>query len=269
VAAAPVLHAVFDASASGCLKQALGRGRRDGVIWLSDDLSIGPIDRTDGEARTRWMQEQFGVDAFEESANIDAFWSDVASRDNHIIAWVSRHDVTEHAGLLELLRQRGEAPLDVVDITDVEFAGLEDRPDPAPALGIASLAPAQDIERKLRESAAPMSASARLSYAENWARLRRENAVLRIVENLTLVSAPVTHFDARIVSFATPDWQSVARILGPFYSTARAEGFNAPDLRFVLSRVTALVESGQLEGDGDLSTLDGHSRSRVRCAHGR
>jgi len=42
------------------------------------------------------------------------------------------------------------------------------------------------------------------------------------------------------------------------------EGFNAPDLRFVLSRLTALVEAGQLEGDGDVSTLDGHSQSRVR-----
>ena len=266
VAAPPVLHAVFGASASGGLGQALGRDRDDGIISLWDDLSIGPIDRTDGEARTRWLQERFGDDAFEQSASIDAFWAEVASPDNHIVVWISRRAACEHAGLLELLRQRGDAPLEIVDITDVGFSGLEDRPDPAPALGIAELGPARIVERKLRESAAPVSASARRSDAENWARLRQENAVLRVVENLTLVSAPVTHFDMRIVSFATPDWQSVGRILSPFYSTARAEGFNAPDLRFVLSRLTALVASGQLEADGDLSALEGFSERRVRRA---
>ena len=124
--------------------------------------------------------------------------------------------------------------------------------------------PAQVIERKLLESAAPISASATLSYAQNWARLRQENASLAIIENGTLVSAPIPHVRRQNRLLCDTEWQSVTRMLGAFYSTARAEGFNAPDLRFILSRLAALVESGQLEGKGDLATLDGQRDSWVR-----
>jgi hypothetical protein len=257
---APVLHVVFNESAFGCLLGVLGR--RDGIIVLVDDLSIGPIDRTDGASRTRWLQEQFGGDAYETIADIDGFWSEVASPENRIVAYVSRRNAREYAGLLEVVRQRGDAPLEIVDVTDLELAapdGSLEKP-----LGIAELSPAQVIEHKLLESAAPLSATATLSYTQNWARLRKENASLRIVDHETLVSAPITHFDARVVSFATPEWQSTMRMLGPFYSTAHTEGFHAPHLRFILSRLAALVESGQLEGNGDISRLDGHQSSRVR-----
>jgi hypothetical protein len=160
-----------------------------------------------------------------------------------------------------LLRQRGDAPLEIVDVTDVKVADPDGGPDLEP-FGIAELGAERVIELKLLESAAPLSASAMLACTQNWARLRGENASLRIIENGILVSAPVTHFDARIVSFATPDWRSLSRILGPFCSTARAEGFG--ELRFILSRLAALVESGQLEGEGDVGTLDGMQSSRVR-----
>jgi hypothetical protein len=260
----PVLHAVFDVAATGHLMQVLGRARRDGIICLSDDLSIGPIDKTDGEARTRWLQEQFGSDAYENAADIDAFWSEVASPANRIVAWVSRYNAGEHAGLLELLRRRGDEPFEVVDVTDVQFAGLEDRPGLASSLGIGELGAAQVIERKLLETAAPLSATATLGYAQLWARLRQENALLRIVENATLVSAPINCLDARLLSFAAPEWRSTGLILDPFYRTARAAGFDVPDLRFILSRLAALVESGQLEGEGDVARLDGMQSRQFR-----
>ena len=264
---APVLHAVFERSASGCLKRVLGSPRRDGVIYLDDDLSIGPIDRTDGETRTRWLREQFGGDAYESAANIDHFWSDIASPDNHIVAYVSRRNAGEYAGLLELLRRRADAPLELVDVTDVGLADAGRTQDLEKALGIAELAPEEVISRGLLDSAAPLSASATLGHAQTWARLREENASLRIVENGTLVSAPISHFDARIVSFATPEWQSCARMLDAFYRTARAEGLRAPDLRFVLSRLAALVQSGQLEAQGNVATLDGSRHGSLRLPH--
>ena len=261
-----MLHAVFDRAASGCLKQVLGSPRRDGIIWLDDDLSIGPIDRTDGEARTRWLQEQFGRDAFEQAANIDRFWSEIASAENRIVAYVSRRNAREHAALLELVRRRGAAPLEVVDVTDLEITGPDGSPDLEKTLGIAELAPEQMIERKLLDSAAPLSASPAPGYAQCWARLREENAPLRIVDNGMLVSAAITHVDARLVSFATTEWVSTTRMLDAFYSTARAAGFHAPDVRFVLSRLAALVEAGRLEGQGDLATLDGSRSGSVRRA---
>lgn len=250
---APVLHVVFDPAASGCLKQVLAKPRVDGIAWLFDDLSLGPIDRTEGAARTRWLQEQFGEDAFEEAAAIDGFWAEVASTDRCVVAYVSRRNAREYAGLLEVLRRRGEGPLEIVDVTDVEES-----------LGLAELSPERVIERKLLESAAPLSATAALGHAQTWARLRQENAPLRIVEHGTLVSAPITHFDARLLSFAPPEWQPAARMLDAFYSTARAEGVAPPDVRFILSRLAALVASGQLAGQGDLATFDGSRAGLVK-----
>src|SRR5262245_33014941 len=129
--AAPV-HAVFDLSASGSLRQALRScTRRERVIALVDDLSVGPIDRTNGEARTRWLQEQFGGEVYEDAAGIDGSWSDVASPEHHIVAYVSLRNAREYAGLCELLRRRGDSPLEIVDVTN--FMG---------SFGIAELGPA-------------------------------------------------------------------------------------------------------------------------------
>jgi hypothetical protein len=260
----PILHAVFSESASGCLKQVLGTDRRERIITLTDDLSIGPIDRNDGGARTRWLREQFGRDAYEQIADIDGFWSDVSSPENHIVAYVSRRNARECAGLFELVRQRGGALLEIVDVTNVGFTNPDGTPDLEKSLGIAELTPAEVIERKLLESKASLSASAMLSCTQNWMLLRQENAFLRVIENGILVSALITHFDAKIACCVTPEWQSFTRMLGPFYSSTRVEGINAPDLRFISSRIAALVASRQLELDGDLSTLNTSRSSFVR-----
>ncbi len=262
MSAAPIVHAVFHESAGGCLKQVRSP-RLDRIIVLRDDLSIGPIDRTDGESRTRGLREQFGDDVTAPIALIDTFWSEVASPDNRIVVWVNRRDARDHAGFLELLRRRGDAPLDVVDITDIEFAS-DDGADPPAALRLGELAPARVIERNLLGLAAPLSATAAASYAQHWARLRHENAPLRIVENGTLVSAPISHFDTSLVSAVTTEWQPTGEVLGLFHWTAREDGIFPPDVSFVLSRLAALVGAGQLEGAGDLARLEDCSRTRVR-----
>ena len=225
---------------------------------------MGPIDRTEGAARTRWLQEQFGSEGYERAADIDAFWSEIALPDNRVITWVSRRNPRDFCGLLEMLRRRGSAPLEIVDVTDIEVPSAEGAPDLEKTLGIAELGWELTVERKLLETAAPISVVATLEYAQTWTRLREENAALRIVENGILRSAPVTHYDGRLVSFARPEWQSIGRVLDPFYQTARAEGLSVPDLRFLLRRLAALVESAQLEAQGDLSSLESYSKSSLR-----
>jgi hypothetical protein len=259
-----IVHAVFGYAAAGSLKPVLGSASGESLIVLDDDLSIGPIDRTDGESRTRWLQEQFRHEAYEKAPDIDGFWSAVASGDNRMVAWVSRRNAIEHAGLLELLRRRGEASLEIVDVTNVESAGSDQRPSPALSLGIAELGATQIIARGLRETAAPLSPSAAASYAKNWAQLRRENASLRIIQNDVLVSAPISHFDDRVVASATGEWQSSLSVLDSVYRTARAERCCLPDTRFMFARLVAIVRSGQLGGRGDFSTLDSPPTSWIR-----
>ena len=54
------VRAVFSDAALGNLEQALGLHRRGGVIVLRDDLSIGPIDRTDGRHRSPRLSDRQG-----------------------------------------------------------------------------------------------------------------------------------------------------------------------------------------------------------------
>ena len=251
----PLVHAVFGLSAGGHVVQLLHLAGRpdDRVIALGDELDLGAIDRIDGESRHRSMCELLGDNVWEAPVRIDAFWSEVASSERCVVGWVNRRNATQHAGLLELVRRRGDAPLEIIDVTDVVFPGGGKQP-----LDIGSAAPALSIELELLDTAAPLSVSARSSYAQTWAQLRAENAPLRIVDNATLVSAPVTHYDTRLVSAVAPKWQSAGWVLGRWY-----RGFRPPNICFVLSRFAALVAAGQLEGEGDF-TLEGVQHLRLR-----
>ena len=100
-------------------------------------------------------------------------------------------------------------------------------------------------------------------YQALWAKLRAENAPLRVIENGTLVSAPISFFDAQLMSFVTRDWQKTARIIGEAL-VAQMDGrvFQAGDL-LLAGRINRLVENGALECRGE-SPLDvQHSEIRL------
>ena len=62
--------------------------------------------------------------------------------------------------------------------------------------------------------AEPLPATKRRRYRDLWQRLRSENAPLRVIEGGELVSAPISYFDTRLMSYVTNDWQKVAMIVG-------------------------------------------------------
>ncbi|WP_409566621.1 DUF3658 domain-containing protein [Methylobacterium sp. E-005] len=64
-----------------------------------------------------------------------------------------------------------------------------------------------DKDSPLGRSPAPFRAAA-------WAALRNQDAPLRIVRDGRLVSAPLTHFDAVLISQATRDWEVAAKVIG-------------------------------------------------------
>ena len=244
----PILHVTFDESAAGNLIAPLGVPR-DSIISLSDDLSIGPIDRIDGESRGKWWNESLRVD-MGGAEWVDRFWAQVEAA-RRIVAWGTRRSPRDYAGLLALISQREDRPLDVVDVTEIEFLGDDGKRDPVRSMGIGGLPPTQVIDLKLAERAAPLSSSAATSYRQTWTRLQQENALLRVVDGRDLVSVPITHFDSQLVSFATPEWESTKKVIGRFYQSAATAGFRPPNYWLLRSRIVAMVEAGALEGKGD------------------
>lgn len=130
------------------------------------------------------------------------------------------------------------------------------------------LPPNEIADNNLFDRAEILAADARRRYQTLWGQLRLDNAPLRVVDGGELVSASISFFDARLLSYATNDWQKIATIVGDAIFcqslvAAQMEDhvFQAGDL-FLVARVNALVEAGRLELRGE-SAFEMHT-STVR-----
>jgi hypothetical protein len=250
----PILHVVFDVSAAHLVREGLalvGRGER--VIGLLDNLSFGPVDSTDANRRRRQIESVFGFDFEGVVETVDGFWAEATSSDTLPIAWVCRHNASEHAGFLEFIRRIADAPFEVVDATSVEFA-LRDGRRRLTALYLAT--PEQIVETRLPDRRRELSPHEIEAYRETWRRLRTENAPLRVVDETGLVSAPITHYDDEILSCASDEWQKGARLVGTTMVTLwEAPLHQCPGDLILWSRVCALADAGVLELTGDRSKM--------------
>jgi hypothetical protein len=252
------LHIVFSDSAAGDLQRALSQaGHKDRVIEFPDNLSFGPIAGVDFDTRTEWVRETFGdlSDIYSREAQ-DAFWRDALSEDASRVVWLSRRSTWEFAGFLEFIWRLGDAPCEVVDLTDFVLPErvINGRQYPSFLPGsLAMLTSDQILDFDLLDQAEPLTTTQRDQYRSAWTTLRNENADLRVIDDqLNLVSAPITYFDQQLMSGAEERWLKSARIIGQTMATFLDDlRYQAGD-SFLASRVRALVKAGFLEGAGDL-----------------
>jgi hypothetical protein len=243
------LHVVFTTPAADSLSQALkNAGRDDRVIAFYDDLRFGPINPPDSALRAKWVEDELGWTG---SPNLitesERFWRESLSPNRRRVAWLSRRCAMEYAFFLEWLRRLGDDPCEVVDITDLK---LSRNPFGLP-LSLALLPPDEIAEHDLFDQAKILPATTRSEYQALWGQLRAENAALRVLAGDVLVSAPISFFDSLLMSFATDNWQKVARIVGLALDSQMDDRiFQTGDIVLV-ARVNALVEAGRLELQGE------------------
>jgi len=251
------LHVLFGDSAAGSLREALLKaGRPDQVVCFQDHFEFGPINPPDPILRTEWVDEVLGVSNWEEVADqTERAMAECAAKHVQLIAWVSRRDAHWYSGFLEWLFRVGDAPCDIVDVTDLVVPSRSrDGKNTPPTLAISpsSLAPGQFIEGPLLDSLIPLAAAARDQYRTIWKRLRLENSPLRIVGSGGLLSAPITAFDSTIKAAATADWRKMARVLGEALLQSWEGDFHPVSDLVLTARIRALAEAGHLEWRGDL-----------------
>jgi hypothetical protein len=176
-----VTHITFGMRGDGSLRAVLKRaGRRDRVVRLWDDLSLGPIDPPEPKARWAWAKRELGLFPYSQYLFVkrNNAWEAALSAPGRRIAWVSRRMPHEYCGFLEWLWRLGDAPCDVVDIHDVKFDWhLRDgtvRRQGVPCIGYIR-------EEHIRDNAfwdlaRPLTAARRRRYREDWRKLRAENA---------------------------------------------------------------------------------------------
>ena len=166
----------------------------------------------------------------------------------------------EYAGFLDWLWHRGDIPCDVVDLSEVEIARAPELGPPIPpvlATSLALLPPENIRHNKLWDLAKPLPVTERLRYRDIWEKLVAENASLRVIAHDKLVSAPISFFDARLMSYVTNDWQKVAMIIGQTLAAELDDDVLQVGDLVLAARIDALVESGHLELQGK-SALEMH-----------
>ncbi|SHL27541.1 DUF3658 domain-containing protein [Bradyrhizobium lablabi] len=264
------LHFVFTQSGAGCLVQALRKaGRSDPVIVTHDDLSFGPINSSDRDVRTKWVADELGEPRW---INIrtgsERLWDDSNAPDNRKILWLTRRSAMEYAGFLDHLTNLGDAPCDVVDLSEVTMLNQSEQETARPARFAMSLGMLHhDIicREKFWELAEPLQETARKRYQNLWQQLLAENAPLRVIKGDVLVSAPISFFDSRLMSQVTNKWQNVWKVVGQTLVSGPDDLIEYGDT-FVMGRLRALVKSGQLEVQGELRDEVRDSRVRLSGA---
>lgn len=249
------LHLLFTPSGRPELAEALAAsGENAEVIALVDALNEGPINPVATQRRLRWWSDELGVQTDDKpdedwAEALDNFWDRAVEGSERRVAWFSRKSAGMYAGFLEWVSRTGdEAPIEVVDLTDLrDGRGMAAIP--------ALMTPVGLRETAYWQQARALSVAETRAYRSLWARLRREDAPLRVLEDGELVSAPATYFDDLLLSFVDETWQSIKLPVGFALAEFGDRGaFQVGDL-ILLKRMQALIDEGRLETRGGRASV--------------
>lgn len=242
------LHIAPGYSAGGSLIRATrDAGREDNVLSFGDDLSCGPINSD--AARSIWRSEFYNAPEIETA--IADFWQRVAATDDRFVVWFGRHSASELSFFLAWADRLGQRPYQIVDVTGQQpvLAGRDGAvklSQPAPA---ASVIPADGL-RSLLGTERAITDRERDESGRRWRQLQSENALLRVVTDEGLRSAPIDYFDAALLERATPKWQQIRFLVGSAMADNLTPYVQVGDM-MLLTRVVALVDAGKLLAEGD------------------
>ena len=249
------LHVVFASTAAGTLQRALDAlHRRDAIVCLADDLSIGPIDGAG--SRAAWLQSSHDLETAKRIADnrVVVVETSNANRISPVV-WMSSVDARSYAGFLWWLAQVGDKSCRVIDVSRRQNeSGLLADPALEPATSPSALPPA--VMAAFIDNAVALDAHARAEYMARWNLLALENAPLRIVDRYgALVSAPITQFDALLLAQTTTAWQPGPDIIGIVLAAFQAGGVDQVGDAFLFHRIRELAASGALEARGNIGIL--------------
>lgn len=242
-----VTHLVFCPSASGLVRQAVARmGRRDWVLTMMDQRYFGPLAAEDPDGRGNWLNASWCETGWPELLREDFRLPEISrQRGPRLVAWYAPEQAAQFANFLWWLAQVDGVAVHEMAVPELGFKN------------VAAIAELLGGEQLLREER-------RTSLTETWARLRSEDALLRIMEDDRLVSADVDVFDALILDFVPFAWERTIRVVGDTFSTICAETGHYFDDRFVCYRLRAMAQSGSVEWSGGEDMRDSWIRRPPR-----
>ncbi|WP_067046565.1 DUF3658 domain-containing protein [Methanofollis ethanolicus] len=253
------INITFTESSAGALNAA---GRP--ALALPDDLSLGPIDPYDLEAREAFFRALYAGTEYEaryaDDLNaITAFWEETRPGTARRVVWLTRRSAREYAGFLEFLsREPDPCGIEVVDLTDGIDVLYEDEPDPGPdrivpiSLGELEpdwLAAQQDEGRALTPDEAEY-------YLRTWKQLKQDedSQDVRTLWRGQLCHTVSATIPQAVLDAVPDEWTSAARVIGDALGALSMEYDQCGDA-YLYSRLLGLVEMGWVEADGDTRAM--------------
>ncbi len=242
------LHIVFGDSGAGTLKQVLAGSRStDRVVSLGDDLSWGPIGRDKLRERIAYFDAFCPIpDGWSWLAEAhEKFGEEVAAEWDERLVWLGSASAAELAGYLFYLDRFGELPAQV--IRPDEHLPPHPRFGPAGSIGVLN---ASDVAAVL-EKAPRRPVADDIALYGRWAELVADGALLRVLQDGGLRSAPLDHFDHLILSAVGPEWKLGIRVIGDAIGASFDERVQI-NSDFLFMRLSELAKHGVLEAEGDV-----------------
>jgi hypothetical protein len=230
------------------------------AIALSDDLSLGPIDPYDPEARQAFFGALYAGTEYEawyadEVPAIRKFWDETRPGNARRVVWLTRRSAREYAGFLEFLsREPNPCGIEVVDLTDGIDVLYEDEADPGPdrlvPISLGELRPEwlaaqQDEGRTLTSDEAEY-------YLRTWRQLKqdREDQDVRTIWRGQLCHAVSGTIPQAVLDAVPDEWTSAATVIGDALGALSREYDQCSDV-YLYSRLLGLIDIGWVEADGD------------------
>lgn len=187
-------------------------GKDEAVVGLNDNLSFGPINPPEIAARDAFLEDLgYGFDE-EQAEEIETFWERSLNPDQRRIVWLSQWSTQEYCGFLEWVRRNGEAPFEVIDLSDAFVTHRKAGSVPVYCTG--SIMNYQFVAHDLWALARHPTPEDMSGWQALWTRLQSENAALRVQTPEGLTSANLDYFDDALLSQVETEWTTTGRVVG-------------------------------------------------------
>jgi hypothetical protein len=254
-----MIHVLFNSSAAGTLRQLLSaRGLRHRVVDLTDALDFGPISTGSFEDRETWLDHYVpsGIGSWDWLAeHVDEFRDRVAA-DSERLIWIAPSSASEQSGLYWYLAQFGGAGAQLI----VADYPVRDAWRGEPPYGLGALQQASMGE--LLDECHRLPAKHSRFPEHRWKGLMNENALIRVVDNGVLRSAPDDYFDQFLLAHCPVEWTKWRRVVGDTMFRILDLGHSACD-RLLIWRLRELIQREEIACDGALPVYGSVLGSKV------
>jgi hypothetical protein len=188
--------------------------------------------------------EQVELDWSWLSPHVESFSSEIMADPDRLV-WLSPRSAAEQACFYWYLQKFGEGETRIVIADYILRVGGPRHEAP---LGLGELDVTAMIEL-LDE--APRSYWDRERFPKDkWSNLARDNSLLRIVQNSTLMSVDSDYFDHALLRRCTTEWNRFWYVIGNAMVDLSDAGHNVGD-DFIFWRMSELFKSGKIECVGE------------------